>query len=371
MIQVPRIKFSKILTNPYTGEEVEVKGSNEEVFQRRIKEQLEKWDNEQVQLENEEAQARYHLEQHRIARENNVQLKQTREILEALCYWNLSSLTPDLFFEENISKIHLPRRYRPSLEDAEKAVGLTPLKKILGKMPGKPRSELIAMQAKAKKLLDKQIEDYNIQREKDKEEYHQKRYKEEHRVNKIIKMLAAGSSYAANNYFSYILDQDSYSVNGLDEYHHEHSRICFSKNTGEIRFSYRIPNDDENNIIKKYEYDIKNDSIIAKKYDKKTATQWKLRIGSSVLLRAAALIFYSDYYNKITTISIIGYLRYFDSAYGNNQKKNVIHVNIPREAFNKIVLERVNPYDFFCRVLNATISSGLYEKEPYSIKEIE
>ena len=83
------------------------------------------------------------------------------------------------------------------------------------------------------------------------------------------------------------------------------------------------------------------------------------------------MVFRSDYYEKVKNITVNGYLRYYDPAFGNDQKNTVIRAKITRDLFNKVSLERVNPEDLFSRELKATISSGLYAKEPYSSSEIE
>ena len=83
------------------------------------------------------------------------------------------------------------------------------------------------------------------------------------------------------------------------------------------------------------------------------------------------MIFLSDRYGIVDAVEIAGYLRYFDSAYGNNRTKNVIRCRITRDVFNEVSLEWANPLELFGRVLNADISRGLYEKEPHTLREVE
>ena len=361
-----KIKFSEILTNPYTGEEVEVKGSTEEIFLRRRDATIQKWKNEQSRFENEQ----YVLEQQEKADELTDQLKPLFDYLNKLCYCNLNPLTPESYLSENIAAVKQLHRNKPTLDIAEKDVGINTFVKVTGIIPGKSKDKLKDLQAKAQDLLETRLEDYDQKVISDREKYLQKRKKKESQLKNHITGLSEGKKVASNLYYSYALDRDDYSVNAEDRFFPEYSFIHYTPNNGEIRLSYRIPNEDEILSIAKYKYDAKSDNIIPIPHDRKTAVRWKLRIAESVLLRTAVLIFLSDCYKKVKIVSITGYIRYYDSAFGNDQKKNVIHMTLSRDIFEKLSLETLDPFDLFNRVLKATISSSLYAKEPYAISEI-
>ncbi len=362
-----KIKYREILTNPYDpDEQVEIQASTEELFKKRREEQYKKWDLQQDKLENEQ----YVQEQQQRAYELTVQLKQRTESLYRLCYSNLNPLSPDSYIDEKVAMIKLPRRRVPTLDEAEVDVGINKLVKIAGIVPGKSKDRLKKLQDEAHELYKARLEKYHQKIEDDKEIYRKEREKELVQLTNHIEGLKEGRKTASNYYFSYALDRDDYSVNTKDRFHPEHSSIQYFQSDGEIKFSYRIPNGDEILTAAKYEYDAKKDTIIAVSRDRKTASRWKLRIAESVMLRATAIIFLSDHYSKVNTVSITGYLRYHDSAFGNEQKKKVIRMTMTREIFDMLSLESLDPYDLFSRVLNATISSGLYSKEPFAISEI-
>ena len=353
-------KYSDILRNPYTGEEIEITASKEDVFLRRRDEQIDKWEKEQ-----------YIRQQQQEAQRLTENLQAVTGYLRTLCYCNLHPLSPESYINESLSLIYHRRRYKPTLDDAEKDVGITTFVKAKAILPGKSKAKLEDLRLKAKELLASRLEEYNQKVKEDEEEYLQKRNKEERTLRNRIYALSKGSIVAARQYYAYALDHDDYSVDSSNRFQPEHTDIKFLPDTGEIRFAYRIPNGDEIPAVARYEYDLKTDSIVPRNYDIKTSAKWKLQIAESVLLRTAALVFLSDHYDKIKNVSITGYLRYYDTAFGNDQYKAVIQVNLLRTVFDKVSLETVNPIDLFSRVLKANIAAGLYVKEPYALSEIE
>lgn len=353
-------KFSETLTNTYTGEEKEITASKEDVFLRRKNEQITKWENEQYIRERQQEAQRITDKYHAVT-----------SYLQTLSYYNLTPLSPELYLKENISKIHRRSRPMPTLEDAKKTVGITGVLELKAVFFEESKKKLEELDIKAKELFSSRLKEYIQNVKKDEEDYLQRRKKEEKASKTLIQALSRGGITAAKIYYSYALDHDYFSLNTMNRYIPEYSSISYIRNTREIRLSYRIPNSSEIPEIAKYEYNKKTDSIEPMLMDAKSAARWKLRIAESVLLRAAALVFMSDAYERVKSVSITGYLRYYDSAFGNYQIKNVIWFSMSREIYDKISLELVNPVDLFNRVLKAKTASGLYKKEPYAITEIE
>ena len=353
-------KYTEFLRNPYTGETCEITGSTEEILNRRCDAQYEKWEKEN------------HIQQmQQSAEEQTQRLQKSNEYLQSLCYYGLRPLSPNEYLHDVLAKVQKQNRIKPTLEDVEKEVGITIPVKALGILPGKGKKKLNNLQNQAQDIFKKQIEDYDQQVKEDEIDYQQRYQKTETIIKRRIYALSKGSINAAEKYYSHALSRDYYSANDVNRFRPEYSIKKYLPSTGEIQLSYRIPNGEEIPAIAKYEYNEKTDTIEARSYDTKTTADWKTKIAVSILLRTAALIFLSDHYERIKTVSITGYLRYYDSAFGCDQYKNVIYFSLPKEVFSRINLEKVNPVDLFTRVLKARISSGLYNKEPYSVTEID
>lgn len=361
-----KIKFSEIITNQYTGEEAEIKGSTKEIFDRRYQEQLDKWDKEQAQREQDE----YVQNKHQEAENLTSELTKANEYLNALCYYELHPLTPKSYIYEKISSIRQRHRYKPTLKDAEADVGITKLVRAAGFIPGKSKANLENLRVKAKELQKTRLEEYNKKIKEDETIYLRKRENEEKQCRHHIKDLSEGKARGTRLYYSHALDRDDYSVDCEKRYIPEYLDLKFFPETGKLRFAYRIPNSNEIFSISKYEYNEKEDMIVPLSHNTKASSEWKLRIAESVLLRAAILVFLSDPYKTINSISMIGYLRYNDDAYGKEKIKSVIRVNIPREILDEVEPENVNPVALFSRGLKAQISTGLYKREPFDIPEI-
>lgn len=353
-------KYSTVLRNPYTGEEVIISASKEDVFVRKQDEQLAKWDREN-----------HIIEMKQEAERRTGELKTVYDSLLALCYINVFPISPEIYLDEKLSNVRKRFRYRPTIEDAEKDVGITKLVKATGILPGKPKKKLEGLRQKANELLKTRMNDYNQGVKDDEDDFSNRREKERDRLLKQLKAVSIGMEDSTCKYFTYALNRDDFSVDNQNRFLPEFRVYSYSREKEEICFEYRIPNGEEIPSVAKYEYDIKTDCIKTCHYDNKTAAKWRTRIAESVLLRAVAVVFRSDYYQKVKNITVNGYLRYYDPAFGNDQKKTVIRAKITRDLFNKVSLERVNPEDLFSRELKATISSGLYAKEPYSLSEIE
>lgn len=126
-------------------------------------------------------------------------------------------------------------------------------------------------------------------------------------------------------------------------------------------------------VIDKFIYDEESGEILQKKFDGIHATKIRINLIERLLLRSVAMIMCSDKYNYVSAVNLTGFLNYYDSAYGNYRELNVAKLQISKDVFSQINLERVNVSELFKRVLNEQfhISLGLYEKEPFELSEIK
>ena len=350
-------KYREILENPYTGEIKEITASKEDILERRILEQNQQWEKE-----------KYIRDRKTEASDLNSWLNQNNTYLQELCYCGIQPLLPEQYIRENVSKIYKPRRHRPNRKEIEKEFGLRGISKAWGKVLRTKSYQ--ANQESIEAEYQKRITEYESQTKLDDEERLEKQKKVEKEYRERVERYSKGHSKEICNYAEYALNKDDFSINGKDTYSCD-IKTTFFRYGSVLRLKYRLPNEDEMLTVAKYIYNEKKDAIEAIKYSDKETRQKRLCIAESLLLRAVAIIFRSDYFKKIKSIMIVGYLRYFDSAYGKDQTKNVIACMITRDLFDQLSIERVNPVDLFSRVLHASIANGLYSKDPYSINEVD
>jgi hypothetical protein len=70
-----------------------------------------------------------------------------------------------------------------------------------------------------------------------------------------------------------------------------------------------------------------------------------------MMFRSAAMVYCSDAYENIKSINITEYLSYYDLAFGNDQKIDVVKVKIGKEIFKQLNLRHLNIEELFVRVL--------------------
>lgn len=361
-------KCSEIVTNPYTGEEIEITASKSDILQRRIAAQKDKWEQEQILEEGQQA-----------AWKATASLNAVYNYLRSLPYVSLHPLTPAEYESSLLSQIRQRRRTPPTLEDAQTDVGISFPKKVFSKVSKAKNAELTVLYDKAEVLYNERMAAYTKAVEADRIEY-QKRYAEEKRkIYNILNLMRSGSPTGAREYYTFALNRDNFRVNNDARYVPEFKNFVFRRRPrekgskdliGKVSLSYRIPNTEEIPVVAEYVYNSKAYSLEPKEYDAKTAQAWRKRVAESVLIRTVALLFRSDPFSQIGEITITGYMRYFDRGYGDDQCKNVMRATITREVFERIKLEQADPDEMYSRIMNGAMSAGMYSKEPYALSEI-
>ena len=301
----------------------------------------------------------------------NMELRETDTYLRGLPFQYIHPLSPDTYIREKLDVAPPVQRRQPTIRDAEKSAGITLVDPFLSLFSQKRRVRLFAQREQAEKLQKKQMEEYTRLVEIDTADYHKRVHDAKTSLCAEIDGLSARDASAARRYFSYAIARDDFSVDGVNRYHPGYPNIIYSPDTGDLRITCRLPDYGDVPCIDKYFYSEKGHRVDAKLLPIKDRAAKRLCVAESVLLRTVAMIFLSDRYGIVDAVEIAGYLRYFDSAYGNNRTKNVIRCRITRDVFNEVSLEWANPLELFGRVLNADISRGLYEKEPHTLREVE
>jgi len=145
----------------------------------------------------------------------------------------------------------------------------------------------------------------------------------------------------------------------------------YDPKTSELSYSLRIPNQEEICVIDRFFYDDKEGIITSRDLNKTSAINIRLRIVRAILLRSAAMVYCSDAYESVKSVNITGYLSYYDSAFGNNQKVDVVKVKIGKGIFEQLNPSGLEFEELFVRELMVRKAIGLYSKMPYELKEIK
>ena len=180
--------------------------------------------------------------------------------------------------------------------------------------------------------------------------------------NKIINSFLSRDEELVTQYFSYVLQNDNFSIDLFNEYQVGIIDPWFKD--GIICFKYRIPCMDEILPLDFFFYDEEYQCIRDKQLSVGVATDFRNDIARKILLRAAATLFLSDEYEMINTVDMIGYIE----EYG--RQVMAIRLTFPRDK----VLERFPDYmhikEFFRDEYHEEHSPGLYEIETYQLREL-
>lgn len=139
----------------------------------------------------------------------------------------------------------------------------------------------------------------------------------------------------------------------------------------ELSYCFRIPNQEEICVIERFVYDDNEETITSRDLDKTHARNIRLMIVRAMLIRSAAMVYCSDTYKNVKSVNVTGYLSYYDSAFGNEQRIDAVKVKISKDTFEQLNPEHLKLEDLFVRVLKVKEAAGLYNKEPFELKEIK
>ncbi len=158
-------------------------------------------------------------------------------------------------------------------------------------------------------------------------------------------------------------------INSNEIYKIEATVDIYSPQVAELSYSYRIPNPEEVCIIQKFLYDKKTERIEPRELDKTCAKNIRMKMARALLLRSAILAYNSDAYACVDTLKITGFLSFYDRAYGNTQRVDVIKVTITRDIIRQLNPEKLSLAELFEKVLKEKVDKGLYVNRPYEHKK--
>ena len=137
-----------------------------------------------------------------------------------------------------------------------------------------------------------------------------------------------------------------------------------------LSIRYRIPDAEEICTIGSFRDNKELMRVEPEDLPKQQAHKLRMKVLHAVLIRTAALVFYSDPYDLVHTLTINGFFDYYDDAYGTRRSVDVIRSSVDEEEFLKVNLGQADPEELFKRLFRTTSASGLYTKKSYEIRAL-
>lgn len=315
----------------------------------------------------------YNKECNEFILEQNKQLRLQRKYYRRLHIDNLHPVDVDEYYEslKDWSEFIVPKN--TSKQDAEKDSQITSILKIRAIFSNKAKKELEKKQEKAKLLQHKYEQDYQKRVNRKRFQFDDNQRKNHKLVDDMKSKFMKGDEEQIIEFFNFVLQSDDFTLDTQNYYDAVTKVLKCDAETNMLSYRYKLPDKGEICVIDKFIYDEESGEILQKKFDGIHATKIRINLIERLLLRSVAMIMCSDKYNYVSAVNLTGFLNYYDSAYGNYRELNVAKLQISKDVFSQINLERVNVSELFKRVLNEQfhISLGLYEKEPFELSEIK
>lgn len=306
--------------------------------------------------------------------ERNEELRFQRQYYNSLHYVDLNPINVDDYYEslKDWSRFKEPRD--TGRKDAEKNSGISILLKFKAWFSETSKSELdkkiVNAMALQKEYSELHAEQVNLQRT----QFYQRQEGGNKAIDAMLQNLMRHNPDEIIKFFQVVLSGDEFTLDRLEtnELYQSFVNVTdYNSKTSELSYSLRIPNQEEICVIKRFFYDDKEGIITSHDLDKTRAMNIRLRIVRAMLLRSAAMVYYSDTYERIKSVKITGYLSYYNSAIGNEQKINVVKVKIEKDILEQLNLRHLKLEELFIRVIKVKETTGLYSKEPFELKEIK
>jgi hypothetical protein len=305
--------------------------------------------------------------------ERNEELRFQRRYYDSLHNLDIYPVNVDEYYDglKDWSRFKEPRD--TSRKDAEKDSGISRFLKFKAIFSETSKSELHKKKASAV-ALQKQYSELSAKEvDLKRKQFYQRQEDNNKAVEKMRQNLMRHNPDEIIEFFQAVLSGDGFTLNRLEANERYQSFVAvkdYDPTTSELSYSFRIPNQEEICVIDRFLYDDNEGIITSCDFDKTRAMNIRLRVVRAMLLRSAAMVYYSDSHGIIKSVNITGYLSYYDSALGNNQEINVVKVKIGKDVFKQLNLSRLNLKELFVRVLGVKEATGLYSKEPFKLKEI-
>lgn len=289
---------------------------------------------------------------------------------------DLVCLDPDEFFDRQLDLKPFKEPRDRSKQRAEKDAGVTPFLQLRSLFNKEAKATLEKRRAKAAALQSKYSEAHARSVEEERAFYQQQQERHNQQVNVRRRSFLNGNPEEVRAYFDQVLSLDSFTLElNLDRqgrcYESCAKSLEYDHDKKKLVIQYRIPNPKEICTIESFTFNKKKQEVEAKELSAQKATDLRMHVLHAILIRTSAAVFYSDPYGLIRSLTIVGFLDFYDPAFGQGRIIDAIKTTIAREDFLQVNLERADPEALFGRLYNTKASGGLYKKKPYELKAIE
>lgn len=306
--------------------------------------------------------------------ERNAELHTQRWYYERLHFIELYPLDSEAYYESLKDWSSFKELEDTSRKDAEKDSGISGLLKVSAVFSKASKSKLENKKSEAEILQKEYTDKFSKRVKRLREQYYKRQEQSNNTIDLMKEKLMKHDSVEVLEFFKAVLQYDEFTLDMLgtnEPYQNDIIMKEYDSKLGLLSYSYRIPNPEEICVIDRFYYDMKSDSIISRELDKTRTRNIRLKTARAILLRSAAMVYYSDAYENVKTLRITGYLSYYDSAFGTKRNVNAISLGISKDIFKQINLERAKLSELFDRVLKTKEVAGLYSKNLYELKGIE
>ena len=286
---------------------------------------------------------------------------------------DLKTLHPDDYFGRMLDR----STYRPpkdkSKRSAEKDAGISPYLKARALFSKTAKAELeergAIAQAKEREYAEKHAK--LVEDEEARFIHHQRLHNQE--IDERRNNYLNGDASEVMAFVEAVLKTDWFTLEFADQPQPYESYIqaqSYDHETGGLSIRYRIPDAEEICTIGSFWYNIEKMRIEQKDLPKQQAHKLRMKVLHAVLIRTAALVFYSDPNDLVRSLTITGFIDYYDDAYGTWRDVDVIRTSVSEEEFLKVNLDQADPEELFKRLFRTTTTGGLYTKKPYEIRAL-
>lgn len=291
---------------------------------------------------------------------------------------DLVCLDPDEYFDRQLDRKPFKEPRDRSKQRAAKDAGITLGLRVKARLPWhtESQSELEKRTHQAEALQREYEKKHAKSVEDERALYQQQQERHNQQVSAQRDCFLNGDSEEVMAYFDQVLSSDSFTLEFDPNRQGRRYESCaesleYDPAKKELVVRYRIPNLGEICTIGSFVDNKKEQTVEAKELPVKKAGELRKHVLHAILIRASAEVFYSDPYGLVSRLVIVGFLDFYDPAYGTRRVIDAIKTAVPEKEFCQVDLGRADPEALFDRLFTKTIAAGLYKKESYQLKAIK
>lgn len=340
--------YSKVIYNKFLGLRKEIKAETSWDLDIKIKEQREKW--RELEARKREKQRNEGLKYI-----SECRTKMTR--LEIDKYNTILLDTLKLDTSININSLKKTNQFRefkfkqepPTIEEITKEIDVPPKNNILEFFFQSFQNKRIKLENDAENLFNIRIKEYNEKKEDARRKYDEQRSKFINKIemfndsiDKFKKNLDKGEGDAIEKYINLVLKKSKYPSAIKKQY-----QIQYDSLSQVLIISYELPSKNQLPNIIEYRYISARKEIDEIKMKTKEFNGYYEDILYKICLKNVYEVYESLKIDSLKTVVFNGWIEGIDRKTGNDYHACIMSLQVSREEFSKLNLERVNPKECF------------------------